>query len=78
VVHFSSLGILPLAQAHFTEGMVEEVSLSDPRPATMITWTTTLGTLVTIVMRTDLLSMNATISVVGQSWAARVTTWFLR
>ncbi|AWD62920.1 hypothetical protein LWHH1689_1633 [Limosilactobacillus reuteri] len=51
--------------------------MSDPRPATMITWTITLGTLVTIVMRADLFGMDITISVVGEPRAARITTWFL-
>ncbi|WP_283577925.1 hypothetical protein [Limosilactobacillus reuteri] len=54
-----------MAQAHLTEGMVEQVALTDLWPATMIARTTTFWSLVTIVVRTDLLSMDVTISVVG-------------
>ncbi|WP_267472248.1 MULTISPECIES: hypothetical protein [Lactobacillaceae] len=45
--------------------MVEQVALTDLWPATMIARTTTFWSLVTIVVRTDLLSMDVTISVVG-------------
>ena len=62
---FGSLGIPSLAQAHLTEGVVKQVALSDLGPATMIARTTTFWSLVTIVVRTDLLSMDVTISVVG-------------
>lgn len=59
------LGIPSLAQAHLTEGMVEQVALTDLWPAVMIARTTTFWSLVTIVVRTDLLGVRVTISVVG-------------
>ena len=65
MVHFGSLGVPSLAQAHLTEGMVEQVALSDLWPAVMIARTTTLWSLVTIIVRADLLGVRVTISVVG-------------
>lgn len=59
------LGIPSLAQAHLTEGMVEQVALTDLWPVVMIARTTTLWSLVTIIVRADLLGVRVTISVVG-------------
>ena len=65
VMDLGGLGIPSLAQAHLTEGMVEQVALTDLWPAVMIARTTTLWSLITIVVRTDLLSMDVTISIVS-------------
>ena len=65
VMDLGGLGIPSLAQAHLTEGMVEQVALTDLWPAVMIAWTTTLWSLVTIIVRADLLGVRVTISVVG-------------
>ena len=65
VMDLGGLGIPSLALAHLTEGMVEQVALTDLWPAVMIARTTTLWSLVTIIVRADLLGVRVTISVVG-------------
>jgi hypothetical protein len=77
MMNLGSLGISALAQTHLTEGMVKQVSLPDPRPAMMITWSVALWSLVLIVVRADLPSVDVTVSVVSQSRAAGVTARFL-
>lgn len=57
------LGIPSLAQAHLTEGMVEQVALTDLWPATMVAWTTVLWSLVAIVIRRDYLLVLFTVQV---------------
>ena len=65
VMDLGGLGIPSLAQAHLTQAMVEQVALTDLWPAVMIARTTTLWSLVTIIVRADLLGVRVTISVVG-------------
>lgn len=74
----SGPGVPVLTQAHLAEKMAEQVLLPDLWPATMITGTASLWSLVTIVKRAGLPGVNITVSVVGQSWAARIPTGFLR
>lgn len=70
-------GVPALAQAHLAERVAQQIPLPDLWPATMITGTTSLWSLVLIVVRADLPSVDVTVSVVGQSRAPRVTAWFL-
>lgn len=65
VMDLGGLGVPSLAQARLTKGMVEQVALSNLWPATMVSWSTTLWSLVTIVVRAGLLGVHVTISVVG-------------
>lgn len=65
MMNLSGLGVPALAQAHLTEGVVKQVALSDLGPAMMVTGTTVLWSLVSIVIRTYLLSVFITVSVVG-------------
>ena len=57
-------GDLAMGLTHLAKGMVKQVALPDLRPIMMITWSTVLWALVTIVIGTDLLSVNFTISIV--------------
>lgn len=77
MMDFSGLGVPALAQAHLAERVAEQISPPDLWPATMITGTDSLWSLVLIVVRADLPSVNVTVSVVSQSRAAGVTARFL-
>lgn len=77
MMDLSGPSVPALAQAHLAERMVKQVALPDSWPAVMVARTTAFWSLVLIVVRADLLSVNVTVSVVGQSRAAGVTAWFL-
>lgn len=78
MMDLSGPGVPALAQAHLAERVVEQILLPDLWPATMITWSASLWSLVTIVVGADLPGVNITVSVVGQSRAARIPTGLLR
>lgn len=77
MMDLSGPGVPALAQAHLAERVEEQIPLPDLWPATMITWSASLWSLVTIVVGADLPGVNVTVSVVGQSRAAGVTARFL-